>query len=1502
MVAIILHIPYVQEALGNAVAKAVAEKIGTKVTVGNIDLGMLNRIIIDDVVILDQKGKQMLKAARIAAKIDLVDLLEGKVNVTSAQLFTPQLSLYKTAENEKANFQFVLDSLASKDTTQGKPINLAVASFIMRHGSLVYDRHDKPRTPGKLNVNHIDLRNLNIYASLDALTPDSLVADVREFSFEEKSGLNLKDLSFALKANKQNTTLTDFSLELPESKLHIPELSATYKHDGKQLIPATLKFKGTVEKSTITPADLAFLMPKLKTFKSHINLYAQFSGNSTSLNMQRLKVTADNGEINLDAKGWIRESGKRKLWYADISRLELAPETSVFISENIEGKTVEVPEMLKKCGNIHIVATAAATNSGGITAKGNVRTNVGEMKLRFAIDNNKQFNSHIITQGIDLKTLTGDKRLGEVAVDANLKGKLKPEITAQCKGEVSRFSYDGYNFSNINLDAQYSKQTIAGNIAVDDPNLKVEAEGEMTKKGKKKLYSLNVIVDDICPKAIHLTDKWGDARFTTSINADIVASDINDSKGTLNISNFCMTSAEDTCLINNIEILTGYNHNRHNILFNSDFGRMELNGEFNYGTLLKSMANIIGEKLPTLPGLKHDNRTFGNSFELNANIWSTKWLKPLLGVNLDIETPLALNAKMDDKSQLISLNVDIDRFTFNDKFYGNTHFYLDTPLDTLKLKAKITKEMDNGDLMDLKADCAAADNKLSTSIKWDNGNSAKRLYGELNSVASFFTNENGENAATIEIIPSHINIGDKQWDVAASKIDYRKNFIDVEQFKIEHGQQHILINGTASDNTNDSLSVDLKAVDVDYVLNLVNFHSVSFSGEASGRAYVVAPFGKFGAHAKLNVDKFLFEDGRMGMLEANVNWNQEEKQIDIHATADDGPDAKTYINGYVSPSRNYIDLDLQADGTYIDFLHSFTNSFISEVTGHAKGRLNLVGPLSNINLVGTVAVDGEAHIRPLNTRYYLKNQTVTLIPDEIKLDGVTIADAYGNLGHITGSLFHKHLTRLTYDLNVRAENLLAYDFRDFGDNTFYGTVFGTGNVAIKGRSGLFVMDVDVTPQPNTTFTYNVSSPDALSSQGFIEWEEKSLEGRGFMEGRGKKVEGRDVLASPDSALVASETTTLPSAENPGSDISLPSTLYPLPSKNSPHSSINLPSDMYLNFSINCTPDATIRLLMDANTNDYITLNGNGVIRATYYDKGAFNMYGTYTVDHGTYGITIQNILKKNFTFNQGSTIVFGGNPFDAQLNLQAVHTVNGVSLADLNVGNSFSNNTIRVNCLMNIGGIARAPQVNFDIDMPTVSTDEKQIVRNIINSEEEMNQQVVYLLGIGKFYPQTNNNSRTQGSGQYSQTSLAMQSLLSGTISGQINSILGSVIKSDNWNFGANISTGDEGWNNAEYEGLLSGRLLNNRLLINGQFGYRDNAATANTSFIGDFDIRYLLTPNGNIALKVYNQTNDRYFTKSSLNTQGVGLIMKKDFTNLRDLFGKKRKKKGVLKKVEGRR
>ena len=82
-----------------------------------------------------------------------------------------------------------------------------------------------------------------------------------------------------------------------------------------------------------------------------------------------------------------------------------------------------------------------------------------------------------------------------------------------------------------------------------------------------------------------------------------------------------------------------------------------------------------------------------------------------------------------------------------------------------------------------------------------------------------------------------------------------------------------------------------------------------------------------------------------------------------------------------------------------------------------------------------------------------------------------------------------------------------------------------------------------------------------------------------------------------------------------------------------------------------------------------------------------------------------------------------------------------------------------------------------------------------------------------------------------------------------------------------------------EVEGMLEGRLLDNRLLINGNFGYRENP-TANKNFIGDFEIQWLLNKTGSISLKAYSKTNDRYFSKTNLTTQGAGIMLRHDFNN----------------------
>ena len=1432
LIAVMVHIPYVQQSLASGVASVISSKLNTRVEIGRVDLGFLNRLVIDNTTIYDQGGKPMVRAARLAVRIDLLQLVEGRIRISSAQVFSTHFTLYRANAASAPNFQFALDALASKDSTKAKtPLDLSVNSFIMRHCSVKYDQLDRPHTPGRFNPAHLHITNIGTYIRLNALTDDSLNVALNTLSATEQSGVKVDAMSLSLVAGGSECRLRDLSLRLPHSHIAIADITARYRRlaDGK-VDMGSLRYSALVKSASITPSDLSPVVPQLADYRNPLQLRLSASGTAKRVNVDRLQITSPSGELSASADGWYEASKPHASWSVNIHDLHSSL------------------KILQPLSYVGLRGSASCTTSGVITTAAVVNTDAGSADVNMTLSANRHFSGTLAASDIALGTLLNDSRLGDVSASLSLSGSLpkgkRPTVTAE--GEVSKFAYNGYTYSNININGSYADNTVKGSLIIDDPNISLVAQGEYADLGKGKQLVVEAQLDHFRPSVTRLTDKWGDAVFSSSITADLQASGVNDSKGVVTIGHFRMQSSSDTCTINNLQVRGGFDSHEHYLVMESDFGYAMLTGHFNYSSLVSSVTSQIGRHIPVIAP-KNKDYEGDNNFTLIAHLNSTKWMRPLLGVPLDIRRPLLLRTNVSDASKSMVVECEAPLFIYDGATFSHANVNLHSHADSLICSAEVKKHQDNGDILDLSTRCNAADNLVDMSLGWLNEGKSR---GCLNATSSFGKNSQGVTYAHVVVKPSDLTIGDKTWLVKSSDIHYTPKHIDIREFTIAHDRQHIIVNGTASASKSDSLHIDLNGIDVRYVLDLVNFHSVDFDGSASGKALIVAPFGDMSAHADLTVRDFLFERGRMGVLSANVNWNKQESQIDIDAIANDGDDARTIIKGYVSPKRDYIDLGIQADSTHIDFMHSFTESFISEIDGRAVGKVRLAGPLSTINLTGQLVVNGSAMISPLNCRYTLDNDTVTFVPDEIELKNAVIRDAYGNAGYVNGFIHHKHLTRLSYDLEVAADNLLAYDIRSFGDDTFYGTVFADGNVGIHGRSGYLRMDIDVTPRKGSTFVYNASTNDQISNQEFIKWNDVT-----------------SLIPNFSPSLNNSSSSLIPNS----------SSLIP-----------NSSSDMFINFNINCTPEATIRLLMDSRTNDYITMQGNGMLRATYYNKGAFNLFGTYTLAHGTYGITIQNIIKKNFTFREGGTFVFGGNPYDATLNLQAIHTVNGVSLADLNVGNSFTNNTIKVNCLMNIGGIARNPQVSFDLDMPTVSSDEKQMIRSVLNSEDELNQQVVYLLGIGRFYPTGTNNSASR---EQSETSLAMQSLLSGTISSQISSVLNTVIKNDNWNFGANISTGDEGWNNAEYEGTVNGRLLNNRLLINGQFGYRDNVNTANTNFIGDFDIRYLLMPNGNLALKVYNQTNDRYFTKSSLNTQGVGIIMKKDFRSIIDLFGKKKKK-----------
>ena len=290
--------------------------------------------------------------------------------------------------------------------------------------------------------------------------------------------------------------------------------------------------------------------------------------------------------------------------------------------------------------------------------------------------------------------------------------------------------------------------------------------------------------------------------------------------------------------------------------------------------------------------------------------------------------------------------------------------------------------------------------------------------------------------------------------------------------------------------------------------------------------------------------------------------------------------------------------------------------------------------------------------------------------------------------------------------------------------------------------------------------------------------------------------------------------------------------------------------------------------------------------------------GVYNIEKGTYNFTLQDIIVKEFLIDTGSKITFEGDPFSAiYVDIAAVYRLTA-NLLDLDesfgMDKSFNNTNVPVRAIMNLTGNLANPDIKFKLEYPTLTGEASDKVNSIIGTDDMLNRQIIYLLAMNRFYtPEymggTNKNNE-------------LASVASSTISSQLSSMLGQL--SENWRISPNFKSDKGDFSDVEVNLALSSQLLNNRLIINGNFGYRDKIANnTNTNFIGDFDIEWLIKRTGNMRFKTYGYShfNDQTYTvKNSRTTQGVGLELEYDFDKPFVFWkNKKNKKKAVEEKTD---
>ena len=227
---LLLNVPAIQRQLSILVSKELTSVLHSDLTIGQVNIGMLNRIIIDNLQLHDQTGKEMLKITRFSAKFDLLPLLQGKISISNIQLFGFNINIEKATPTDKPNFQFVLDAFASKDTVKKESnLDLRINSLLIRRGQMSYNVLSEPKTPGKFNPQHIQLKNIIANISLKALQKDSVNAAIKRMSIEEaESGFELKKLSLKVVGNKQRTKIENFGIDLANTSLKMDTIHMEY--------------------------------------------------------------------------------------------------------------------------------------------------------------------------------------------------------------------------------------------------------------------------------------------------------------------------------------------------------------------------------------------------------------------------------------------------------------------------------------------------------------------------------------------------------------------------------------------------------------------------------------------------------------------------------------------------------------------------------------------------------------------------------------------------------------------------------------------------------------------------------------------------------------------------------------------------------------------------------------------------------------------------------------------------------------------------------------------------------------------------------------------------------------------------------------------------------------------------------------------------------------------------------------------------------------------------
>lgn len=1385
--------------------------------------------MLEEVLILDKGKDTLIYAKKAMASIEPVRLLDGALHINTLAFESPDIRLYRHSPEEPLNAQFILELISTGNKDEKKDTDLRINQLLVYDGKFCYNVNSKEPIDGKLDPYHISINDFSCNISLKNFNKESLNLYIRSISGIESSGLELDKFRARIVAKDNGIQLTNMLVELPGSNISSHGIFISNISDSLQ----TLCVEGQLNSGYFSFKDLVPIFPQLSHGLPDLSFDIRGIINS-SIAKGEIAIKAEDQSFRLDGNTTISSPySKEREVRASISSLFIKESAIEKLSYLFKG----IPQNLASRVGDAEISGSVFFSSDSLSSHTEINSTSGTIDTGVSADRNGNYTFVAAGSSIDMGRILQNSDFKKCNINAALKGNIKQDGEfALFDIELDSLEYRKYTYAPIKISGEADKRRVAATLLAADPGIGISATLDYRKEDR---VWLTLDVDSFIPHRLNLSNKYEDCNFAFSIECDHILHNAGKSITNVKMHDFIFEDSNETLRLSNLHIYDDNTEEKRSITINSDILRADLVGDFDIASLHKSFIATTKEHLPVLRTTHKSNAKKNNCF-YRIEVKETNLLTKLFDLPFTINEKSTITGSLLDDNNTFSFEAYLNSLSaggihlrtislrgVSDKERLAIEANIIKPANKDKKKPDSNKRMD--DVM-IGFRSTIHEDTINSTVEWSDIAYKENNNGSLTMNLTLEQDSKKRLNFDARIVPSQFTLNGQEWHITPGSITGNSNKFIVNSLNFSSKEQSLSIDGVAGKFIDDSLNVAIKNLDVATILGLINFRAFSFGGKATGNAHLTSLLHSPDISGRFNVDSMLVDDAHMGNGDIRIGWMSYNKTLSLDADII-GKSKSSRVSGFISSSRDTMRLQIEANDLNIAFLGKKTSNFISDLTGVANGTIYILGKMRNLDLAGAAALDCSLKVKANNATYRIDGDTLHLRPGIVAFDDIAITDRFGNRGRLNGSVGHDHLSNWKCDLNVNAQKMLVYDTHGFGNMPFYGTVFATGTANINSPgSGLF-LKANLRSEPNSHFIYNSTSASGASDNSFVTFTDSRKTGL-KVNGTDKDKEKQDTYS-----LVTSK--------------------------------------LNLDFMLDITETFHIKVYTNLQTDDYIDFYGQGTINALYDEKNGFSMKGGLNLDRGTYKFTIQDIFPKEFKIQNGSTLAFDGDPFKVGLNLKTKYLVPSASLSDLTTEVT-KNKTVKVNCVMDINGTLESPSLSFDLELPEGSEEEKELLASVASTSEQKNMQFIYLLGIGKFYTFDYNNT-----GSDSQSSTAMESLISNTLSGQLNNILSQIIDNDKWDISGNFSTSEKGWNRMEVEGMLRGRLLDNRLLINGNFGYRENPI-ANSNFIGDFEIQWLLNKKGNINLKAYSKTNDRYFSNTNLTTQGAGILFKYDFNKWR--------------------